>query len=209
MARALCSITGCGRESSARGWCSAHYKRWRRNGHPEAYKAYPDATMALDARTVSEGDCLVWTGAKNAQGYGVTGRRAGSRLAHRHAWERENGPIPEGMHVDHICHNPACVKVPHLRLATFATNAYNRAGQQSNHKSTGVRNVYPNKKGFMVRVVKGGENHYGGTWPTVEEAARVASRMRAELFGEFAGHARKRYSDTPGITIHAIREDKP
>ena len=96
-----------------------------------------------------------------------------------------------------------------MRLATFATNAYNRAGQQSNHKSTGVRNVYPNKKGFMVRVVKGGENHYGGTWPTVEEAARVASRMRAELFGEYAGHARKRYSDKPGIEIRATEEDKP
>ena len=209
MARALCSIPGCERVSSARSWCNAHYKRWRRNGHPEACRAYPDVTMALDARTVREGECLIWTGAKNAQGYGVAGPRTGSRLAHRHAWERENGPIPEGVHVDHICHTPACVEVAHLRLATFATNAYNRAGQQSNHKSTGVRNVYPNKKGFMVRVVKDGEGHYGGTWPSVEEAARVAAQMRAELFGEYAGRARKRYADTPGIEIHVIREDKP
>ena len=211
MARALCSIPGCERVSSARSWCNAHYKRWRRNGHPEAYTAYPDIEQAFLARTRVEGTCLVWVAARNAKGYGVIGgrRTGGSRLAHRYAWERANGAIPDGAHIDHVCHNPACVNVDHLRIATFATNAYNRSGQQSNHRSTGVRNVYPNRSGFMVRVVKDGEGHYGGTWPSVEEAESVAAQMRAELFGEYAGRARKRYSDQPGIEIHLIEEDKP
>lgn len=30
----LCSLAGCGRPSSARGWCMGHYKRWRRHGDP-------------------------------------------------------------------------------------------------------------------------------------------------------------------------------
>jgi len=28
----FCSIEGCGKESRARGWCWAHYKRWQRHG---------------------------------------------------------------------------------------------------------------------------------------------------------------------------------
>lgn len=30
----LCSIAGCGKPGSQRGWCGAHYQRWRRTGDP-------------------------------------------------------------------------------------------------------------------------------------------------------------------------------
>lgn len=30
----ICSIEGCKSPASARGWCKAHYSRWRRNGDP-------------------------------------------------------------------------------------------------------------------------------------------------------------------------------
>ena len=30
-----CSVEGCAEKVLARGWCSKHYYRWRRNGHPE------------------------------------------------------------------------------------------------------------------------------------------------------------------------------
>ncbi len=32
--RASCAVTGCGRVTEARGWCAAHYTRWRRTGDP-------------------------------------------------------------------------------------------------------------------------------------------------------------------------------
>lgn len=32
----LCSIPGCGKPSRARGWCSAHWWRWRHHGDPLA-----------------------------------------------------------------------------------------------------------------------------------------------------------------------------
>lgn len=37
MSGAECSIAGCDRKIFARGWCVAHYNRWRRCGttHPE------------------------------------------------------------------------------------------------------------------------------------------------------------------------------
>jgi hypothetical protein len=42
--------------------------------------------------------------------------------AHRWAWELINGPIPEGLVVDHICRNRACVAIDHLRVMTQQEN---------------------------------------------------------------------------------------
>ncbi len=32
----ICSIPGCSKAARSRGWCRAHYERWRRNGSPTA-----------------------------------------------------------------------------------------------------------------------------------------------------------------------------
>lgn len=37
-------------------------------------------------------------------------------VAHRVAWERVHGPIPEGMDLHHTCHARACINVEHLEL---------------------------------------------------------------------------------------------
>ena len=42
--------------------------------------------------------------------------------AHRLAWVLENGDIPEGMVIDHLCRNRACVNLDHLRLVTQQEN---------------------------------------------------------------------------------------
>ena len=34
MSDRTCSIDGCARPVKSRGWCQAHYFRWRRNGDP-------------------------------------------------------------------------------------------------------------------------------------------------------------------------------
>ena len=183
-----CKIDGCDRTKiMARGMCNAHYKRWYRYGDPEAGQvrrgATPDETFAM--RTKRVGDCLVWQAGKNL-GYGrimVDGR---SHLAHRYAWERANGPIPDGMFIDHICHNRACVDVRHLRVVTQAQNNRNRRGPQSLSR-TGYRNVGRGRHGgYRVQVCKEGKV-YGHEHRTIEAAINEAARLRAELFGEFAG----------------------
>lgn len=39
-----CSVETCDKPSAAKGWCSAHYTRWRRYGDPEAASSYGTGT---------------------------------------------------------------------------------------------------------------------------------------------------------------------
>lgn len=70
--------------------------------------------------------CRRWTGTTIADGYGRFRRHGGKVLAHRVAWELENGPIPTGMCICHRCDNPSCINVAHLFLGTHADNMADR-----------------------------------------------------------------------------------
>ena len=188
MSLKICSIEGCENKIIARGWCGKHYARWHRHGHPKAGgRRFSDPEEAFAVHAERQGSCLIWAGDKHASGYGRIWADGKRGLAHRYAWERVNGRIPDGMEVDHVCHNTLCVDVEHLRLATRQENNSYLAGPASDNKNSGVRNVYRNQNRWMVQIGKGGKSLYFGTYPTVDEAAAVAEEKRAELFGEFAG----------------------
>lgn len=186
----LCSVDTCDRRKYSRGYCRSHYDRLRRAGELKSnVTRYSSREEAFLSRIEESGSCLVWTGFKNKDGYGQMWVGATVRV-HRYAWERANGPIPERAVVDHICHNPACVKIEHLRLADRRENSRNRAGATA-QSSTGVRNVYPRANGkFQVAFGVNNRMVTLGTYGTLEEAERVASAKRAELFGAFSGGGR-------------------
>ena len=73
-----------------------------------------------------------------------------------------------------------------MRLATEAENVRNRSGAVAGSE-TGVRGVHRHNGGYRAVVGKMGERHRSRDYSTIQEAAIEAERMRAELFGEFAG----------------------
>lgn len=184
-----CSIDGCENGVLARGWCSMHWQRNRKHGDPLALRRHTDPEAAFLARTepLVWSSCIVWTGALNGGGYGriwIGGRYVG---AHRYAWEREHGPVPDGMFLDHRCYERSCVNVDHLRLATPQENGANRSGAMPGRSLP--RGVYRNGRGYSAQVRHSGTLHHLGTFDTPEAASIAAQNKRALLYGEFAGRA--------------------
>lgn len=67
--------------------------------------------------------CERWQGEKDRDGYG----RIRGRVAHRVLWERENGPVPDGMELDHLCRRRDCVALHHLEPVTKSDNQRSRS----------------------------------------------------------------------------------
>ncbi len=65
--------------------------------------------------------CWLWTDTPNHDGYG---RFKADRkiMAHRFAYEEANGPVPEGLELDHLCRNRLCVRPDHLEAVTHTEN---------------------------------------------------------------------------------------
>jgi hypothetical protein len=100
-----------------------------------------DTTLAklyANVNVLDSNACWNWTGTKVKDGYGkLTKYIDGKRYAiftHRLSWTAYNGPIPDGMIVDHTCHTSdinnckgacqhrSCINPAHLRITTIAEN---------------------------------------------------------------------------------------
>lgn len=61
------------------------------------------AQLILLRSEVNDNGCLIWTGRVFDNGYGRV--EQGKRRTHRVMWAFVNGPIPDGLVIDHECHN--------------------------------------------------------------------------------------------------------
>ncbi len=118
----VCSVEECGAPVEARGLCSKHYTRFIRSGSIETDLIVGDdaARLAANSRKTESG-CIEWKKSKKL-GYGTTYFRGRVEQAHRVAWILARGPIPDGLQINHHCHNRACINVEHLYLGTQKEN---------------------------------------------------------------------------------------
>jgi hypothetical protein len=120
----------------------------------------------------AEGDgssCWIWLRCKSSGGYGSIRVCGKSLMAHRYAWELENGPIPEGSVVGHYCDHLACVRPDHLYIGSRTDSA-----QYMVKKGNQTSQLYPER---MPR----GERHGSKTHPErVPRGERHSSKTHPE-----------------------------
>jgi hypothetical protein len=68
------------------------------------------------------GECWVWTRTRGPSGYGRMGVGSSTDFVHRVTYELLRGPIPPGLHIDHLCRNKPCCNPWHLEPVTQAEN---------------------------------------------------------------------------------------
>lgn len=157
----------------------------------EAQVILLDKILAGCAR--NDDGCLVWQGGKRNLGYGAVclpkliSKKKRTVSTHRSVWEIENGEIPDGYVIDHICGNASCCEIKHLRAVTIQQNSQYKTVQHSGNKS-GHRNVNwcPTHKKWRVRlcVSEAGRQKriHVGYFDDVERAGEAAAAARKEYY---------------------------
>jgi hypothetical protein len=134
--------------------------------------------------SVQESGCWFWTGPLNRDGYGQFGADWKVYPCHRWAYEYFIGPIPDGLVVDHKCHQPRdcaggseclhrrCVNPAHLETVAPIENMLRghgpRRGQMASHAA----------KRAQTHCKRGHEFNEANTY--IHEGRRICRLCRAE-----------------------------
>lgn len=127
----------------------------------EGFWAKVDKNGPIPEHCPELGQCWVWTGWKDKDGYGKYGRSSPyGRNVHRQSWCMHFGLIPQDRpNVLHRCDNPPCVRPDHLWVGTNADNSADMV--KKGRAASGDRNpmrLYPER-------VPRGKDHWATRYP--------------------------------------------
>lgn len=155
----ICSVDGCGKPHSSRGFCKSHGYRCRAHGNPSVrLQRSAEETDAYinDIILPFDGDeCLIWPFARNPNGYPRVYRDGAKEYAHRVVCEMAHGkPQDTELEAAHSCGNGhlACVNHKHLRWATRVENVQDSAVHGT--KSRGERHGHAKLSESDVRQIR-------------------------------------------------------
>lgn len=103
------------------------FPRLSADAHP-GRKCLPRGSSVLDRlmfRTaLLPNGCWEWRGARNQKGYGNirVDTYGPAKSVHRVAYTELVGPISDGLEIDHLCKNRACINPEHLEAVTRTVN---------------------------------------------------------------------------------------
>lgn len=108
----------------------------------------PPRPMTLEALRLrcdeSETGCWLWREHTTPVGYAQLTHQRKPLPAHRVTYELAKGPIPEGLHVDHLCRVRHCINPDHLEAVTPRENILRGEGRAAlNARKTHCVNGHP------------------------------------------------------------------
>lgn len=146
------------------------------NGHRNA----PLVDYDVDPET----GCWNWSKTLTSNGYGVIKKQGFRQLmAHRFIYQRERGPVPDHLDMDHLCRNRACVNPDHLEPVSRSENLRRGARGKTNDSTI-----------FLMKLV---------------DASTNMNRVEiADMFG-VSNQTVRRYLGWAGKNIYHRRKERP
>lgn len=148
-----CSITGCTNKYRAIGYCSSHWKTFKKygtatpvcwcgelaqtfTGNYTPTNECPEHTtfrrFVENIQIKGPNDCWEWAGSKTSANYGLLYVNGKLEYAHRFSLELDGRPVPDRHHACHSCDNPPCVNPAHLFVGTPLDNTLDKV-QKNRH----------------------------------------------------------------------------
>lgn len=118
MTERTCSVEGCERGRFGRGYCNAHYKRWRKTGEAGTAEVRPQAAT----RTVAATKCSIPTCTDRAHGHGLCSKHYQRARTHGDPIElhRQNGDSHHQWRGDAVSYVGAHARIRRTRGAASA-----------------------------------------------------------------------------------------
>ena len=85
-------------------------------------KGVPVESRLFNRLMIRPSGCVEWTGYIHPSGYGRMTMDGKQVYTHRAMYELMEGPVPDGMELDHLCRNRSCANVAHLEPVPHQVN---------------------------------------------------------------------------------------